>query len=237
VTASAGASNRFDPETLGSLDEPVRRYLTHAISEGALLPDGVRLTMVGRIKVGVWLPFGAEEELDGRSFEWRARVGAGPLTVLTAVDRFRGDEGSTTVRLLGRARVVAAHDENTTRSAAGRAAAEAIWCPSSLLPERGVDWRCESDELIVATWSVPPERPELSLRIDDRGALVSCSVPRWGKAGRATYGYIACGGGVHAERRFGDLVLPSHLTVGWEFDTPRYVPFFEARIVEAAPLR
>ena len=65
---------------LEGLDEPVRRYFSHAISDGAALPHGVRMAMSGHIKVGLWLPFTAEQTVDGRSFVWRARVGWGPLT-------------------------------------------------------------------------------------------------------------------------------------------------------------
>jgi hypothetical protein len=40
----------------------------------------------------------------------------------------------------------------------------------------------------------------------------------------------ACGCEVHAERRFGGLVSLSRISVAWWFDTPRYAPFFKARI-------
>ena len=43
----------------------------------------------------------------------------------------------------------------------------------------------------------------------------------------------SCG---RAGQRFGDLVLPSRVTVGWWFGTPRYEPFFEATILSAEPL-
>ena len=57
--------------------------------DGAPLPDGVRMTMRGRIKVGVWLPFTAVQTVDGRSFTWQARVGRGPLKPLRVTDRLR----------------------------------------------------------------------------------------------------------------------------------------------------
>jgi hypothetical protein len=47
------------------------------------------------------------------------------------------------------------------------------------------------------------------------------------------FGYIPCGAEVHEERSFGGITIPSAFTVGWWFDTPRYAPFFEARIVDA----
>ena len=98
-------TRRFEAASLAGLDEPVRRYLSHAIAEGAALPSAMRLTMAGRIDVG--------------------REGFGP---------------------------------------------------------------------------------------------------------------IPFGGRIHAERRFGDLVLPSRVEVGWWLGTPRYRPFFEATILDAEAL-
>lgn len=228
---------RFAGSLLAGLDEPVRRYLGHAIRDGAELGRGVKLAMTGRIKAGLWLPFRALQECDGRSFSWRARVGLGPLTALTVVDRFAGGVGSMEGRLFGRVKLFRADDENTTRSAAGRAALEAVLAPDSLLPQRGVSWRAESETEIVASWDVPPERPELHLRIDERGAVRTVHALRWGNAGQKQFGYIPCGAQLEAERRFGDLVVPSSLTVGWWFGTPRYAPFFRAEIHELAILR
>jgi hypothetical protein len=222
--------------TLDGLDEPVRRYLAHALPGDPGPATGVRLAMSGRIKVGAWMPFTASQRSDGRSFTWRARVAVGSLTLLTVLDRFADGAGSVEGRLFGRRRLFGADDENTTRSAAGRAALEGVFAPMCLLPERGVTWRTEGEDLIVASWDVPPERPEVRLRIDGNGALRSASALRWGKLGRSAVGYVPCGCEVWAERRFGDLVVPSRVTVGWWFGTPRYKPFFEAEITELAPV-
>ena len=206
---------------MSRLDEPVDRYLRHAL-RGDRLAAAVRMTMVGRVKVGAWLPFTALEVCDGRSFLWRARVAGGLLLV---TDRFADGVGSTEGRLFGRRLLFGVADADTARSAAGRAALEAIWSPAALLPERGVTWRAQSDEEIVATWDVPPERPELHLRIDERGGLRSSWAQRW----RGRDGYGRCGCEVHAERRFGDLVVPSHVTVSWDRE-----PFFATEIRELA---
>jgi hypothetical protein len=221
---------RFAAASIADLDEPVRRYLTHAIREGAPSTAAVTLEMAGRVKVGAWLPFTAREECDGRSFRWRARVGWGRLAPLLVVDRYVAGAGATEGRLFERARLFHAAGEDTTRSAAGRAALEAIWAPAALLPHTGVAWRAESDTHIVAAWDVPPERPEVHLRIDGEGAVHSASALRWGNAGQKAFGYIPCGCDVRAERRFGDLVVPSAVTVGWWFGTPRHAPFFTAEI-------
>jgi hypothetical protein len=211
-----------------AIPEPVERYLAHAMPAGPPADPAVRLSMTGRIKLGLWLPFAADQVCDGRSFVWRARVG--PLHV---TDRFAEGAGSMRGRLFGRRTVFDVANDDVTRSSAGRAALEAIWCPGALRPERGVAWRAESDEEIVATWDIPPERPEVHLRIGPDGAVRAAWAQRWGNVRRDAFGYIPCGCEVRAERRFGDLVLPSEVTVGWWFGTPGYAPFFRARVVDA----
>jgi Family of unknown function (DUF6920) len=106
----------------------------------------------------------------------------------------------------------------------------------SLLPQRGVSWRADSDEEIVAVWKVPPERPEVHVRIDRDGALRQTWLMRWDNGEHGECGYIPCGGDVLAGRRFGDLTVASSVCVGWWFGTPRYDPFFEAEILGAEPL-
>jgi hypothetical protein len=237
VTAGADPTRRFTADILAGLDEPIRRFFGHAVSDGAALSNGVRMAMSGRIRVGVWLPFTAEQSVDGRSFVWRARVGWGSLTPLRVIDRYADAAGSTEGRLLGRVTLFHAEDVNTARSAATRAAIESVvFAPTSVLPGRGVTWRAETDSVILARFDLPPERPEVRLLIDEHGAIRTVSALRWGNAGEKTFQYILFGGDVHAERRFGDLVLPSALSVGWWFDTPRYAPFFRVEITAVRPM-
>jgi hypothetical protein len=217
---------------LAGLDEPVARYLTHAIAEGASLAPGVRVRMTGRIKVRSWMRFTADQESDGRSFTWRARVGWGRLAPLVITDRFGEGGGSIDGRLRGGVPLFHADDPDTGRSAAGRAALEAVFAPAGLIPQRGVVWRAESDDAIVARWEVPPERPEVRFDIDEWGAVRSVSGLRWGDVGEPAFGYIPFGGHMRAERTFGALTVPSRFSVGWWFGTPRYEPFFEAEITD-----
>jgi uncharacterized protein DUF6544 len=185
------------PELGTSLDEPVRRFLQHAIAEGAALGRGVRLTMTGRIRVGAWLPFSAEQTVDGRSFAWRARVGWGGSPRCAS---------STAMR--------------------GRGQHRGFACSVAL--------RAESDDTIVARFDLPPEHPEVRVRIDERKAIRSVSALRWGNPAGKSFSHTPCGCVVHAEHRFADLVLPSSLTVGWWFGTPSYAPFFHAVIGTSA---
>jgi hypothetical protein len=228
----------FSHAMAAGIDEPLRRYFTHAIREDGQLASRFRLTMTGQIRVmGLWLPFRAEQECGRQSFVWTARVGPGALTVLEVTDRYAEGRGVTQGRLLGRKTLFRADDQNTTRSAAGRAALEAcVFAVPSILPQSGLGWRAESEELIVASWSLGQERPEVRIRLREDGAIRSVSTDRWGPDGRQGYRYIPCGGDVHADRRFGDYTVPSAITVSWWHGTERATPFFRARIDSFVPV-
>jgi hypothetical protein len=230
-------TGRFHPGRLDGLEEPVRRYFLHALANGAFLSRAARLQLRGRIKVGAWLRFDSVWDGDGRSFSWRATAGPGPLRLLAVHDQFRGGVGTMDIRLrpphekLPGLKLLHAEDDDVARSGAGRAALEAVWTPAALLPDRGVTWRAESDELIVATWDVPPERPELRLAIAPDGAVRSSSGLRWRDA---RHGYVPFGAVVHAERSFDGVTVPSRLTAGWGHGTPRWTPFFEGEVTALA---
>ena len=96
-------------------------------------------------------------------------------------------------------------------------------------------WRAETENIIVARFDLPPEQPEVRVRIDEHGAIRTVTGMRWGNAGQKPFQYIPFGGEIHAERRFGELVLPSRASVGWWFATPRYAPFFHAEISDVTP--
>ena len=217
--------------------EPVRRYFTHALRDGCELSEAVTLEMTGRIRVGPWLSFRAHQQFRGHEFRWEARAGLGPVRPLHVVDRYEGGRGSTEGRFFGRFRFLHAADDDTTRSAAARAAGESMSVPASLLPGAGVSWRAEADDHLVATVSVPPERPDVHLRIDEQGAVGSFWLDRWGNAGQDAFGYLPFGGTVLREADFGDVVIPASFEVGWWYGTPRYAPFYRATITSVTPLR
>jgi hypothetical protein len=217
------------------LPEQVRRYLAHAMPSGEAGARGVRLTMSGRIKVGIWLPFSATQRCDGKSFLWRASVGLGPLRPLVVTDRYEDGEGSMTGRLVGRWTLFEQTDSNVVRSAAGRAALEAVFAPRALVGGRGYAWRVEGDDHIVASTDIPPEQVEIHLRIAPDGRLVNVVAQRWGEAEKGTFAYLPFGADMHTEGRFSDLVIPSRVTAGWNYGTDRYSPFFKATIKTAVP--
>ena len=238
TTGPSTTSGCFDAAALRDLDEPVRRYFTHALADGAPLSRGARLRLGGHIKVGAWLRFDSMWEGDARSFSWRATAGPGPLALLRVHDQLIDGVGFMDIRLrppsrrLPALKLLHAENDDTARSGAARAALEALWVPGALLPERGVGWRAESDELIVATWDVPPEKPELHISVAPEGAVRSYSAMRW--HGRKS-GYLPFGADVHAERSFAGVTIPSRIEAGWGHGTPKWEPFFKGEVIAVEP--
>ena len=234
TTTPSGTRARFDAAALRDLDEPIRRYFGHALADGAPLVQSARLRLRGHIKVGAWLRFDSVWEGDGNSFSWQAMCGPPRLPLLRVHDQFADGVGFMDIRLrmplrrLPALKLLHAENGDVARSGAGRAALEALWVPAALLPERGVSWRAESDELIVATWDVPPERPELRISIAPDGAVRSYSALRWRDR---ESGYLPFGADVHAECNFTGVTIPSRITAGWGHGTPKWEPFFKGEVI------
>jgi hypothetical protein len=153
-------ARRFQPASIAALDEPVRRYFTHASRDDAPLAAGTRLTMAGRIKVGpVWLGFAAQQEFNGHEFAWRARAGWGPFKPLLVVDQYRRAPAASTAGSSAASR--SCTPTMRTRRVRPRLAVQwkALWVPASLLPDRGVTWRAENRNLLVAGFEVPRSDP------------------------------------------------------------------------------
>src|SRR3954454_15675910 len=120
------SADRFTPALVAGLDEPVRRYFRQALADGAALSPGVRLRLVGRVKVGAWLRFESVWEGDGRSFSWRALAGPGRLRPLRVHDQFRDGVGFMDIRLraplprFADVKLLHAESHDVARSGAGR---------------------------------------------------------------------------------------------------------------------
>jgi hypothetical protein len=173
-------------------------------------------------------------EGDGRSFSWQATCGPRRLPLLRVHDQFADGVGFMDIRLrmplrrLPALKLLHAENDDVARSGAGRAALEALWMPEALLPERGVSWRAESDELIVATWDVPPEKPELRISIAPDGAVRSYSALRWRDR---ESGDLPFGADVSAEYNFAGVTIPSRITADWGHGTPKWEPFFKGDVI------
>ncbi len=219
--------------TVGELDglpEPAKRHLAVAIRPGTPLSRSSAMRMRGRIKVGRWLPFHAREVLSPhRGFVWSARA----AWLLSGADRLTDDGGAMEWKLAGVIPVVRANGPDVTRSAAGRAGAEAVWLPTALLPRFGVKWSSRDEHHIAASFLVADVPVELHMTLDANGRILSFVVDRWGDPdGTGNWGMYPFGGEVTGYRTFDGVSIPSEGCAGWCYGTERWPRrrFFRYRI-------
>jgi hypothetical protein len=218
--SAAPALAVFGESELQGLPAPVQRYLRAGIAPATPLATAARLRMRGQLKLGRWMPFRARQVLAPRSgFRWSARAGG----VLTGFDRYADGLGEMRWRLLGLLPVMRAGGPDVTRSAAGRAAAEAFWLPTTLLPRFGVQWQALDDRNLVARYGIDAVEIEARYRIDADGHLLSMVFDRWGDPWRTgTWGQYPFGGEVTASGTFDGLTIPSAGRFGWFYGTDRW---------------
>jgi hypothetical protein len=118
---------------------------------------------------------------------------------------------------------MAADGPDLSRSAAGRAAGEAMWVPTALLPRFGVDWSAADDRHLTARWRIDATQVELHLVVDAEGRLRAGVFQRWGDPDQT---------GTWSLHRFGGVSVPSTGRAGWFYGTDRWRQgeFFRYRI-------
>ena len=227
---------RFGAAELEGLPEPVQRHLAQVIAPGTPLATSARLRMRGTIKVGRWLPFRAHQLLNPHNgFVWTARAAG----IIAGSDRYLDGAGAMDWKLAGLVTVAHAEGPDVSRSAAGRAGAEAIWLPTTLLPRFGVRWSAGPDGQVTAAFRVGDTPLELRLRLDAAGRITSLVFDRWGDPdNRGTFAQHRFGGEFTGYRSFQGLTIPSQGRLGWFYGQDRWPAgeFFRYQITDLEPV-
>lgn len=215
----APARGAFGDAELEGLPGSVREMFRAAIAPGTPLAVAARISMRGAIRLKRWTPFAGREVLAPHAgFVWAVRAG-----LVSGFDRYAGGEGEMRWKLLGLVPVVRASGPDVSRSAAGRAAGEAVWVPTALLPRFGVEWSSESDRRVVAVTRLDEHEFRLVLELDDRARVRAASFDRWGDPdGTGTFGLHPFGMEATSWDTFGGLTIPSSGHAGWHYGTDRW---------------
>lgn len=215
-----GQTGTFDATEIEGLPDPVQRYLLSSIAPGVPLSVSAKLQMAGRIKVRRWLSFWARQTLNPhRGFIWSALVAGG----ITGSDRYVDGEGRMDWKLMRFIKLAQADGPDISRSAAERAAAEAVWLPTALLPRYGVDWEAETDHHITASYTIDNRPFSIRLTIDDDGVIQSLVFNRWGDPDdTGTWAQLPFGGEVTGYGTFHGLTIPKSGRMGWFYGTNRW---------------
>jgi hypothetical protein len=221
----------FSHVEVEGLPGPVASYFRAAVTPGTPLGLSVRIRMRGRIRIGRWVPFTADEILTPHvGFVWAARAAG----ILSGSDRFVDGHGEMDWRLFGLIRWQRSGPD-VSRSAAERAAAEAVWVPTALLPGFGVEWSAEEDGRISACFQIAAYPVRLDFSTTDEGLIRSVRFDRWGDPdGTGEFGLHPFGGDFSAHATFDGATIPSEGRLGWHYGTDRWSEgeFFQYRITD-----
>lgn len=224
----------FDRSMLEGLPAPVRKWLTHAIADGAPLRVSARIWMHGEIKIGSWRPFEAAQVLaPWVGFVWAATAHLGPLRI-KGFDRYEEGAGEMRWRIARLIPVLSRSGPDISRSGAGRLAAEVMLIPTAALGDE-ITWRAVDDYTATAGVTVAgAPSHSVTIEIDDAGALRTIRLPRWGDPNKGAPQEHVFGVEVAAERSFGDITTLSRFSAGWWPGTDRWAEgeFFRAVIDE-----
>ncbi|GAB4348208.1 MAG: hypothetical protein Kow006_08680 [Gammaproteobacteria bacterium] len=141
-------SERISLAALDSVPAPVAAYLRQALTEGHEAPHRIRISQDGYLRLKneekAWRPFSARQYIQtgDPAFVWDARIDLFPPIVdARAVDSYRDGRAGMCVRLMSALPLVNESDKpELIQGTLTRYLAEAVWCPTILLPGERLQW-------------------------------------------------------------------------------------------------
>ncbi|MBS9405420.1 hypothetical protein KG088_17570 [Halomonas sp. TRM85114] len=226
---------RFTPEVIAELPEPVRRYFSFTIQPGTPLLPVAEIDMDGHFSLGTrndpaYRPMEARQILAApEGFVWAMRTRGGmPVSGSDSAGwtRFRIFWLIPVARLGG--------NPDHRRSAFGRYVAEAvIWSPAALLPGPAVSWEgLEADSTRVTVRHEDLEQA-VDVTVDAEGRPVEVTFQRWSDANPEKVHRLQPFGAIMPDfREVAGYRLPFRVEAGNMFGTDNYFPFFIADVTE-----
>lgn len=151
-------TERFDPQELETLPNPVARHLRQALPPGTPIIGAVDVMHKGVFNLGLeteqWKPFTSRQRVVTRrpGFVWDGRVSVAPGLAVHVHDAYVAGEGILEPAILGLIPLAHIRDrDEVARGELMRFLAEAAWYPTTLLPSQGMRWAPLDDRTARAT--------------------------------------------------------------------------------------
>ena len=126
-------------------------------------------------------------------------------------------------KILGLIPFVGAEGPDVSRSAGARAAAEAVWVPTALLPRFGVNWTAKDQTHLTARYVVDNIDLAVHYTLDGDAHVLSVEFDRWGDPDSTkTWGFHSFGLDTTGYATFGGVTVPQQGHVGWFHGTDRW---------------
>lgn len=238
ATRSSAAAERFSPQELQGLPEPVARHLRQVLPEGTPIIRAVDVVHRGTFNMSQtdeqWKPFTSRQRVvtSRPGFVWDGRVAMAPGLAVHVHDAYVDGEGILEPAILGLFTLVNLRDRGeVARGELMRFMAEASWYPTALLPGQGMQWEpiddrsaratlVDGDVRLTMTFHFGADGLIETIRAEDRGRTVGDRVVPTPWEGRV-FDY---------QRRDG-LLIPVQGEVAWITPEGR-LPYWRGTITE-----
>ena len=215
----------FQSAMLADLPAPVARYFRYALTDGQPLIASATMSQNGVLRTAIssseWTKFTAKQFVAPAApgFVWNARVAVRPGFHVSVVDSYNSGVGAGRVSLLGALTVVQA--ENIAELSSGalhRYLAEAVWYPTALLPQAGVQWTALNDNAAIASLTDSGVTVSLEFRFNDTGEVTGIYTD--GRFGQFDGGYrqTPWQGEFRNYQLVDGMRVPRYGEVGWIID-------------------
>ncbi|MGJ7459018.1 DUF6544 family protein [Halomonas sp. RA08-2] len=221
-SASRLDTGAFDGASFSKLPDPVARYFRHVLMNQRKQIRTARIRQAGVLRTSTtaarWLPFTARHLVvpPAVGFLWNARVDMPLATHMRVMDGYIDGVGAGRVSLLSALPVASdAGNPALNSGALHRYLAEAVWCPTALLPRAGVMWRPIDDHTAMATLTDRGATVSLEFRFNDAGEVIGIYSP--GRFGRfdGDYRRVPWEGRFRDYQVRGGMRVPRYGEVGW----------------------
>jgi hypothetical protein len=226
----------FDASLLETLPPPVARYFAFALSPGQRIIERAHLSFAGTFaaKPNAWARFTAEQDVRTLppGFVWDARIAMMPLVPVRVRDSYVGGEGA--MRAAAGAVVPVVNQHGTPEMAAAslqRFLAEAVWCPTALLPREGLSWSAIDDTSARVTLTDGATTVSLDMTFGPSGEIESTSTMRYRDV-KGTPVLTRWVGHHRDYKRMEGMMIPTSGEVAWVLPEGAE-PYWRGRLIAA----
>lgn len=213
----------LDRRSLAGLPDPVRRYLTKAVSSRQRAVGTVRLRHGGTFRPsldGSWSPIRGEQHFtaDPPGFIWWGRVRMFPGLWVDARDRSVNGIGNMFVTIESTFTIADSRGPQLDQGALMRLLGEMTWLPTAFLDGRYVQWSAIDEHRATAILQVNDRSVTATFEFGPDDLPVTCSADRYRDVGGGKAVMTPWVGRFSDYRAVDGVLVPHRVVAAWVVD-------------------